>query len=107
MVGMTADGFCRRKERDAELSRCLENGRKEGKMSLRRLQWKSAQAGDRTMLVWLGKQYLGQTDKQNVSQEVTGKDGAELFRQTPTDELERIARRIIEHEKIQSTDANS
>ena len=34
-----------------------------GKMSLRRLQWKSAQAGNVTMQIWLGKQWLGQTDK--------------------------------------------
>lgn len=34
-----------------------------GKTSLRRRQWKAAEAGDRTMLVWLGKQWLGQSDK--------------------------------------------
>lgn len=35
----------------------------EGKASLRREQWKAAQNGNPTMLVWLGKQMLGQTDK--------------------------------------------
>jgi hypothetical protein len=30
---------------------------------LRRLQWKLARAGNATMLIWLGKQWLGQTDK--------------------------------------------
>lgn len=34
----------------------------EGRASLRRKQYEMAMAGDRTMLVWLGKQYLGQTD---------------------------------------------
>lgn len=34
-----------------------------GKCSLRRLQWKLARAGNPTMLIWLGKQWLGQTDK--------------------------------------------
>ena len=34
-----------------------------GKMSLRRQQFKSAEAGNVTMQIWLGKQYLGQTDK--------------------------------------------
>lgn len=34
-----------------------------GKCSLRRLQWKAAREGNTTMLVWLGKQWLGQTDK--------------------------------------------
>ena len=35
-----------------------------GKASLRRLQWKNAEAGNVTMQIWLGKQYLQQTDKQ-------------------------------------------
>jgi len=34
-----------------------------GKASLRRNQWKSAEGGNSTMLIWLGKQYLGQMDK--------------------------------------------
>ena len=34
-----------------------------GKVSLRRSQWKAAQAGNITMLIWLGKQYLKQSDK--------------------------------------------
>lgn len=34
-----------------------------GKQSIRRKQFDMAINGDRTMLVWLGKQYLGQADK--------------------------------------------
>ena len=34
-----------------------------GKMSLRREQWRSAEKGNVTMQIWLGKQWLGQTDK--------------------------------------------
>lgn len=33
-----------------------------GKASLRRMQFKSAESGNATMLIWLGKQYLGQRD---------------------------------------------
>jgi hypothetical protein len=45
-----------------------------GKASLRRRQWKAAiEEGNTTMLIWLGKQYLGQVDKQE--HEVSGKDG--------------------------------
>ena len=40
-----------------------------GKMSLRRQQFKSAEAGNVTMQIWLGKQYLGQTDKIEQKQE--------------------------------------
>lgn len=34
-----------------------------GKISLRREQWKCAQKGNPNMLKWLGKQWLGQTEK--------------------------------------------
>ena len=34
-----------------------------GKASLRRMQWKAAKDGNVTAMIWLGKQYLGQTDK--------------------------------------------
>lgn len=34
-----------------------------GKMSLRRWQFDTAKRGNATMQIWLGRQYLGQTDK--------------------------------------------
>lgn len=37
-------------------------GMVKGKVSLRRKQKQRADAGDKTMLIWLGKQWLGQTD---------------------------------------------
>lgn len=37
-----------------------------GKISLRRQQWQLAMKGDKTMLIWLGKQYLEQSDKQEL-----------------------------------------
>ena len=41
----------------------IEKGKAQGKQSLRREQWKLAQKGNASMLIWLGKQWLGQTDK--------------------------------------------
>jgi len=41
-----------------------------GKMSLRRRQYSEAMEGNTTMLVWLGKNWLDQTDKQEIHQEV-------------------------------------
>lgn len=38
-----------------------------GKMSLRRAQWKSAENGNVTMQIWLGKQWLGQKEQSEVS----------------------------------------
>lgn len=45
-----------------------EVGLARGRISLRRAQLQAAHSGDRTMLIWLGKQLLGQVDK--VEQEV-------------------------------------
>lgn len=45
----------------------LETGRLVGKVSLRRKQYEMFMQGDKTMAVWLGKQYLGQRDKLDLS----------------------------------------
>lgn len=37
-----------------------------GKMSIRRKQYEIAMSGNVTMLIWLGKQWLHQTDKQEI-----------------------------------------
>jgi hypothetical protein len=44
-------------------SEILTKGRERGKITLRRLQWKAAESGNTAILIWLGKQYLGQTEK--------------------------------------------
>lgn len=43
----------------------------EGKELLRAKQFQTAMDGDKTLLIWLGKQYLGQKDKQEVEQSTT------------------------------------
>jgi hypothetical protein len=43
-----------------------ELGARTGKASLRRMQFKAAEDGNVTMLIWLGKQFLGQKDQQHV-----------------------------------------
>lgn len=45
----------------------LHKGRANLKMSVRRWQLEAAKNGNATMLVWLGKQMLGQTDTIEVS----------------------------------------
>jgi hypothetical protein len=49
----------------------IDEGRDKGAATLRRQQWHKAHAGSDTMLIWLGKQMLGQRDRS----EVTGADG--------------------------------
>lgn len=41
--------------------------RAEGKARIYRLQMQAAEDGNPTMLIWLGKQHLEQTDKQDVT----------------------------------------
>lgn len=48
--------------RDKEFCRLYKKGMDNGKMSLRRHQWKLAERYP-AMAIFLGKQYLGQTDK--------------------------------------------
>ena len=53
-------------QRDAEFCRIYALKKDSGKASLRRMQWKKAEEGNATLLIWLGKQYLGQRDKQEM-----------------------------------------
>ena len=48
-----------------------------GKSSLRRMQWKTAEGGNPTMQIWLGKQYLKQSDKQENN--ITGELGIKII----------------------------
>ena len=47
-------------------SEYLSKGRDKGKIRLRQLQWRAAERGNVSMMIWLGKQVLGQVDKQEV-----------------------------------------
>ena len=49
-------------QRDEQFMELFNRGRENGKMSLRRMQWKHAEKSV-PMAIWLGKQYLGQRDK--------------------------------------------
>ena len=62
-------------EHDPEFLRIHKKGMEHGKASVRRMQFQAANGGNATMQIWLGKQYLGQKDKQ----ELTGKDDSPLI----------------------------
>jgi hypothetical protein len=55
---------CTRETLYARFSDIIKKGKAEGKSSLRRLQWESAQKGSAAMQIWLGKQLLKQRDVQ-------------------------------------------
>lgn len=57
-------------QRVKKAKEAFESGKEGGRASLRRQQWKLAESGHATMQIWLGKQYLGQTDKSAVEHSV-------------------------------------
>lgn len=48
------------------ISEYIKRNQSNGKMSLRRMQWKSAEKGNVTMQIFLGKQWLGQKEQQDI-----------------------------------------
>jgi AcrR family transcriptional regulator len=50
-------------KQDEAFLEALEQGRAQGKMTLRRLQWKTALNGSVPMQIFLGKNLLGQSDQ--------------------------------------------
>jgi predicted transcriptional regulator len=62
VLGVT-DRTVRRWKEKADFLASLQVGQARGRATLRRLQWKQAEDGNPTMLIWLGKQLLGQRDK--------------------------------------------
>jgi len=57
----------RRRKADPAIEAAIEKGREEGTRSLRRLQWEAAKSGNVTMQIWLGKQWLQQSDKRDLN----------------------------------------
>lgn len=67
LLDVSRDWIAKKKASDPEFSTRIEKGRERGKESLRRKQYKLAMKGHPTMLIWLGKQTLGQRDKHEHS----------------------------------------
>ena len=78
LAGISRSAFYERMDADPDLVAAIERGRAQGRESLRRLQWQAANAGNPAMLIWLGKQLLGQRDKT----ELTGAEGGPMQMQT-------------------------
>ena len=64
VLNVSIETVKRRLKEDEEFRASYEKGLEHGKSSLRRIQWKNALGGNTTMQIWLGKQYLGQQDRQ-------------------------------------------
>lgn len=71
VLGVSEPTYLKFKSDHSEVADAYRDGMGQGLESLRRRQFKAAMDGNPTMLVWLGKQYLGQTDKQEIAASVT------------------------------------
>jgi|SRR6056300_1144710 len=66
---------------EPELKEIIQNGREQGKLSIRRKQFQIMdKENSATMAIWLGKQLLGQRDKHDVvTEDKTGQKLTEAF----------------------------
>jgi hypothetical protein len=78
----TIENWCKKTYKET-FSDTYKKKAAKGKVSLRRKQMEVALSGNVTMLIWLGKQHLGQVDKQDI--EHSGKIEAVV---TPTKKIE-------------------
>ena len=76
VLGVSEKTIQRRKKDSEAFLSAYEKGRADGRVSLRKWQFEAAKGRSNTMLIWLGKQYLGQTDKADLM------SGGEPFRFT-------------------------
>lgn len=74
----------------------IKQGRDKGKTSLKRWQWKAAEKGNVTMQIWLGKNYLGQSDGK---MEAEAANQLAEKKQTPEEWLKEVQRKRAELEK--------
>lgn len=70
VLGVSHQTFIKFKAQHQEVAEALEIGSETGKMSLRRKQFNMAET-NASMAIWLGKQYLEQSDKQDITAAVT------------------------------------
>lgn len=88
VVGCSVDTLERR------FADTIKTGRAKGRSSLRRLQWEAAQKGSNAMLIWLGKQLLGQSDKLVTMDKTPEVESSIAERQARIDLIKKMAREI-------------
>ncbi len=82
---------CNRKtlERSKKFLEVYERGLDHARISIRRMQIKAAQDGNSTMLIFLGKQLLGQRDKFPETDNAAGNDKVTIINDLPTKETDK------------------
>ena len=95
---------------ELDVRKAIEKGRATGKLSLRRRQIQiMEETNNPTMAIWLGKQMLGQTDKQEIVQDINIEDRKVLDISRLTDDdlnnLERTLKYALVDESESGEDA--
>tara|TARA_R110001632_G_C11265888_1_gene410371 strand:+ start:483 stop:1004 length:522 start_codon:yes stop_codon:yes gene_type:complete len=95
---------------ELDVRKAIEKGRATGKLSLRRRQIQiMEETNNPTMAIWLGKQLLGQTDKQEIIQDINIEDRKVLDISRLTDDdlnnLERTLKYALVDESESGEDA--
>lgn len=97
VLGCHYDAIAKRCKSDNGLtfSEWSEEKREHGRRSLRRRQYKSAVTdGNVTMMIWLGKQWLDQTDKREVNTTIDQSIEVRDVREYTNDELDASIARL-------------
>lgn len=77
-------------QRDASFGAFYKKGQEKGKCSLRRYQYECAKKGNSAMLIWLGKQYLGQKENIDITTQKMEDDGLSVSIKETLDKLGKI-----------------
>jgi hypothetical protein len=95
----SADTITRRMKEEPSFAEAYKKGVEGGKVSLKRKQFTLATGGNVTMLIWLGKQHLGQTDK-IVQKNINAGSLALLTHLSPKERLEALKRGLDNNSNI-------
>ena len=102
MLGVSADWFDDYRRDHPEIDKAMLIGRASTRYALRNAQMREALAGNVQMLIWLGKQMLGQSDKVQMKSESTVSvvldDAMRELRDLSKDDLIAMRRIMIEGE---------
>lgn len=89
VLGVSHQTFIATMQRHPEIAEALDRGKENGKVSLRRKQWRLADK-NAGMAIFLGKNILDQTDRQDINQSVT-------VDVTVTDARSKLERLLLRH----------
>ena len=84
-----------RRRKSRVFAETIERGKAKGRISLRRAQLKMLEEGSATMGVWLGKQYLGQTDELNINENGRPSIVLVLPGSLPPNDVSAVEERIV------------